>query len=120
MQPENSTCTDFHEHERTQHDSITVHVHTRTRLDAAVEAAVQELAVCARYRRAGNSGDPDGSGDCHRKPRPRCSLRHELRTNYLVIREGDKSNQPYGCIAFSDEPPSNTATLGITHENWNL
>ena len=53
MQTENSTCTDFHEHERTQHDSITVHVHTRTRLDAAVEAAVQELAVCARYRRQG-------------------------------------------------------------------
>lgn len=27
MQTENSTCTDFHEHDRTQHDSITIHVH---------------------------------------------------------------------------------------------
>ncbi|NHW49232.1 hypothetical protein HAV21_20445 [Paenarthrobacter sp. MSM-2-10-13] len=49
MQTENSTCTDFHEHERTQHDSITIHAHTRSHL----EAAVQELSVCARHRKQG-------------------------------------------------------------------
>ncbi|QOD03616.1 hypothetical protein [Pseudarthrobacter sp. BIM B-2242] len=53
MQTENSTCTDFHEHERTQHDSITIHVHTRSHLEAGVEAAVQELAAYARYRKQG-------------------------------------------------------------------
>lgn len=53
MQTENSTCTDFHEHERTQHNSITIHAHTRSHLEAAVEAAVQELSVCARYGKQG-------------------------------------------------------------------
>jgi hypothetical protein len=53
MQAENSTCTDFHEHVPTQHDSITIHVHTRSHLEAAVEAAVQQLSARARYRKQG-------------------------------------------------------------------
>jgi hypothetical protein len=53
MQRKNSTCKDFHEHVYTQHDSITVHVHTRSHLETAVEAAVQKLSDRARHLEQG-------------------------------------------------------------------
>lgn len=68
MQTENSTCTDFHEHVPTQHDSITIHVHTRSHLEAAVEAARPTTLCSCEVPEAGNSGNPDGSGNGHRKP----------------------------------------------------